>query len=1056
MKNFLTSICFAALALGLSAANAQEAEIGVLQGQDFENGYIDFPELSIEGQNNGEIRFTHSVAAPPGNVFYVGYRNENPLSGGTSNTVIILSVNTLGQINTDFGENGVSEILLEGARQFEPSGVLIANSGNLIIGAQVRYPYDSDGLEPRGFAAGGVIAVDKTSGALVSDFGVDGIALITSEQFYDEGRDENNTNNSWRLVGEGPGGKLYLASTVSVSWLARMNFNGAMDTSFFTDGVFRFPTYGDLGDPWVLGVSHDSDDFLASEPVIGLQAGNGNGESFYSFIKLDPASETYEHNGPGSQQPPSPDSYRDTDFGVDGEKRVNFNDFATTPEDEYLDRARSTAPLDAGGYLFWTASASAQGNPAPVYRVDGDGSIDEAFGTDPLPNTANTTGTKGVLYLDEETVPGLLGSYSDPAVFINDTSPGGDVNFYVLYDKYNGHYRRFAKFTNGAPDSSLGSGGALDFTGVDEFNACSDNSSKVGDTLVVNYYAGTFNFLTLRVDERDEETYNTLASTYGQISLGEVFYNGDGPDPTQLCGPSSNPGGGGGGEPPSFEDVPGLALAVNTAGGSVTVSVTGIDARMENGDVTIFPATDGPVSSCTYDADAMAPVPAEAGCRDLAFSENAAFFCADSSTFPPEFNCSEIPSDGQAELVLTQLAYREYDGTGQEETPPGCDSCPPYTRYNYEIVYEPFDPTVTYRVRSMFNAYDESTSTELRQEAEPFDFQVSGGDSSGGGSEEPSAPDADSDGVPDAEDDFPSDPNETTDTDEDGVGDNADAFPNDPEESTDADSDGVGANTDPDDNDASFTGSPVVIAASDYSAVQVAVGEGQVLINGSPVTATTTSVAVAVGVVPNGGPSPEQVVELQNYADQVKAKVDAALETGASSPITVVDTDAGASIRGLIADEDVPIENIAIIEVADPRLLVLVTGKNANGELATITDGGTIEFGLGGRIVVLASGMEPGDQGEIVLFSEPDQLAVFDVDAGGVVQAEAVIPADTPVGEHTLVVAAPNLFSSLGFRVVANTRAQSDATPVPSLPLGFVWLLGLVVAYAGSRKLVLR
>ena len=40
-------------------------------------------------------------------------------------------------------------------------------------------------------------------------------------------------------------------------------------------------------------------------------------------------------------------------------------------------------------------------------------------------------------------------------------------------------------------------------------------------------------------------------------------------------------------------------------------------------------------------------------------------------------------------------------------------------------------------------------------------------------------PDSDADGVPDAEDTFPSDPLETADTDSDGVGDNADAFPND-------------------------------------------------------------------------------------------------------------------------------------------------------------------------------------------------------------------------------------------------------------------------------------
>ena len=56
--------------------------------------------------------------------------------------------------------------------------------------------------------------------------------------------------------------------------------------------------------------------------------------------------------------------------------------------------------------------------------------------------------------------------------------------------------------------------------------------------------------------------------------------------------------------------------------------------------------------------------------------------------------------------------------------------------------------------------------------------------------------DSDGDGVPDADDVFPYDSNETTDSDGDGVGDNSDAFPEDPSETHDDDSDGVGNNTD--------------------------------------------------------------------------------------------------------------------------------------------------------------------------------------------------------------------------------------------------------------------
>lgn len=62
--------------------------------------------------------------------------------------------------------------------------------------------------------------------------------------------------------------------------------------------------------------------------------------------------------------------------------------------------------------------------------------------------------------------------------------------------------------------------------------------------------------------------------------------------------------------------------------------------------------------------------------------------------------------------------------------------------------------------------------------------------------------DDDRDGVANASDAFPNDPNEWSDGDGDGVGDNSDAFPNDPDEWSDRDGDGVGDNGDayPDDS----------------------------------------------------------------------------------------------------------------------------------------------------------------------------------------------------------------------------------------------------------------
>ncbi|MEO7659744.1 MAG: hypothetical protein ABIV48_09030, partial [Pyrinomonadaceae bacterium] len=86
-------------------------------------------------------------------------------------------------------------------------------------------------------------------------------------------------------------------------------------------------------------------------------------------------------------------------------------------------------------------------------------------------------------------------------------------------------------------------------------------------------------------------------------------------------------------------------------------------------------------------------------------------------------------------------------------------------------------------------------------------------DTDGDGQADCTDPDDDNDGVLDANDAFPLDPNESVDTDNDGIGNNADpdddndgvldendAFPLDPNESVDTDGDGIGNNADTDDD----------------------------------------------------------------------------------------------------------------------------------------------------------------------------------------------------------------------------------------------------------------
>ncbi|MCH8148555.1 MAG: hypothetical protein IH987_11260 [Planctomycetes bacterium] len=83
----------------------------------------------------------------------------------------------------------------------------------------------------------------------------------------------------------------------------------------------------------------------------------------------------------------------------------------------------------------------------------------------------------------------------------------------------------------------------------------------------------------------------------------------------------------------------------------------------------------------------------------------------------------------------------------------------------------------------------------------PLAINVSGdGGPSNGNNNGSGEVDRDGDGVPDDQDMFPDDPDESVDSDNDGVGDNADVFPDDSSETSDADNDGTGDNADEDDD----------------------------------------------------------------------------------------------------------------------------------------------------------------------------------------------------------------------------------------------------------------
>lgn len=121
------------------------------------------------------------------------------------------------------------------------------------------------------------------------------------------------------------------------------------------------------------------------------------------------------------------------------------------------------------------------------------------------------------------------------------------------------------------------------------------------------------------------------------------------------------------------------------------------------------------------------------------------------------------------------------------------------------------DPNFGAEVRAGFSMQEQFHSMIGNIQGGVLAFTVTGGGGGGGGNPDPT--DNDDDGVPNPDDAFPDDPDETTDTDGNGVGDNADPdddgdtvvdevddFPTDPDEAVDSDDDGTGNNADEDDD----------------------------------------------------------------------------------------------------------------------------------------------------------------------------------------------------------------------------------------------------------------
>ena len=237
---------------------------------------------------------------------------------------------------------------------------------------------------------------------------------------------------------------------------------------------------------------------------------------------------------------------------------------------------------------------------------------------------------------------------------------------------------------------------------------------------------------------------------------------------------------------------------------------------------------------------------------------------------------------------------------------------------------------------------------------------------------------------------------------------------------------------------ASGSSVPSLVTSSNQEAVSAPVGSAKLLVNGELVDVDLVQAPEELRRSVAGARTFAQVRALQTLAQDMVAAVQAVLGEGVTLPITVTNTETGATITGLVTDPvsgeplAVPVEDVLLI--VNQSIALMVGGADGTGDPANIAFDGVLEFGEGGYVAVLAYGLTPGAAGEVVVMSTPRLLDSFTVDTDGGVAVQAEIPSDLEAGEHTVVVAIDGQSASLGFRVLPEGTLPStgqDGTPFP-------------------------
>ena len=257
---------------------------------------------------------------------------------------------------------------------------------------------------------------------------------------------------------------------------------------------------------------------------------------------------------------------------------------------------------------------------------------------------------------------------------------------------------------------------------------------------------------------------------------------------------------------------------------------------------------------------------------------------------------------------------------------------------------------------------------------------------------------------------------------------------------------------------------PTLITEERQTQLTSTAGGAKVLVGGQLVEVSLTQASSTLRSSNPSQRTARQVTELQGVASSMIEQLRAALG-GSTGSLSVRNTSTGAVIIGLAVDPitgqpmEIPVENVVL--VTGGGLVLMASGIDGQSA-ARIGLDGSIEIPKGGQVAVVAGGLTPGVNGEVVVMSTPRLIGDFKVGASGDIAEQATLPTDLSLGAHTVVVTVGAEAASLGFRVVDSgalpalprTGRNSDLITVWSL----VFLVGgaLVLAIDRRKNLLFR